>query len=114
MPSINIACRMLENLAYRADSVSSGEAAVSYLQNNSADLIVLDMLMDPGINGQQTYRQILELFPTQKAIIASGFSESDAVKATLKLGAGGFIKKPYSMEKLGQTVGKELKRGRQI
>jgi len=32
----------------------------------------------------------------------------------LKLGAGGFIKKPYSMEKLGQAVGKELKRGRQI
>ncbi len=106
----DIACRMLTNLGYKADSVTSGEAAVHYLQSKSADLIILDMLMDPGINGLQTYKKILDLFPEQKAIIASGFSESDDVKATLKLGAGDFIKKPYSMEQLGQAVAKELKR----
>jgi len=110
-PSLcDIACGMLESFGYTADSVSSGEAAVHYLQNNSADLVILDMIMDPGINGLQTYEKILELIPAQKAIIASGFSESEDVKATLKLGAGGFIKKPYSMTQLEQAVGKELKR----
>ncbi len=104
----DIACKMLTNLGYKAHSVNSGEAAIDYLKNNPADLIILDMLMDPGINGLQTYEKILEIIPTQKAIIASGFSESDDVKATLKLGAGGFIKKPYTMEQLGQAVGKEL------
>lgn len=107
----DIACRMLTILGYKVDSVRSGEAAIHYLKNTSVDLIVLDMLMDPGINGLQTYKKILELYPGQKAIIASGFSESDDVKATLQLGAGGFIKKPYSLEQLGQAVDRELKRG---
>jgi len=60
--------------------------------------------MEPGINGLQTYEEILRLNPAQQAIIASGFSESDDVKAALQLGAGGFIKKPYSMAQLGQAV----------
>ena len=62
------------------------------------------MLMEPGLNGYQTYKEISELHPGQKAIIVSGFSESNDVKATLQLGANEFIKKPYSIELLGRTV----------
>jgi len=41
------------------------------------------MIMDPGINGLETYKRILKLKPNQKAIIASGFSETEHVKETL-------------------------------
>ncbi|MBW2585251.1 MAG: response regulator [Deltaproteobacteria bacterium] len=44
-------------------SVSSGEEAIEYLKSRSADLIILDMIMDPGIDGLETYRRILELHP---------------------------------------------------
>jgi len=100
----DIASQMLQVSGYRVDSVSSGELAIAFIKNNPVDLIVLDMLMEPGINGYQTYKKILKLYPDQKAIIASGFSESEDVKATIKLGANGFIKKPYTMDSLGRAV----------
>ncbi|MBE9593525.1 MAG: response regulator, partial [Proteobacteria bacterium] len=94
-----IASLILKRLGYSVTSVSSGEEALDYLRNNSADLLVLDMIMDPGIDGLETYKRILELYPGQKAIIASGFSETDRVKEAQRLGAGQYIKKPYTLEK---------------
>jgi len=66
------------------------------------------MIMDPGIDGLETYKRILELHPEQKAIIASGFSETERVKEAQRLGAGQYIKKPYTLEKIGLAIQKEL------
>ena len=66
------------------------------------------MIMDPGMDGLDTYKKILEIHPKQKAIIASGFSETDRVKETLALGAGAYIRKPFLLEKIGLAVKKEL------
>jgi len=68
------------------------------------------MIMDPGIDGLQTYKKILEYRPHQKAIIASGFSETWRVKEAQRLGAGEYVKKPYTIEKIGQAVMAELNR----
>ena len=103
-----IASGMLKTLGYSVTSASSGEEAIEYLQNSSADLLVLDMIMAPGIDGLDTFKQILELHPGQKAIIASGYSETHRVKEAKKLGAGQYLKKPYTLEELGITVKKEL------
>jgi CheY-like chemotaxis protein len=103
-----IATSILEKLGYCVTSVSNGEDAIAYLQENSADLLVLDMIMEPGIDGLETYKRVLELHPGQKAIIASGFSETARVKAAQKLGAGEYIKKPYTMAKIGLAVRSEL------
>jgi CheY-like chemotaxis protein len=100
----DIACSMLDVFGYNVTLANSGEEAVAYLQDHQVDLILLDMLMEPGIGGRETYEQIIKLHPGQKAIIASGFSESDEIKATLQLGADSFIKKPYSMDQLGMAV----------
>jgi CheY-like chemotaxis protein len=104
----DVACQMLENLGYTVDSVSSGELAVEFLKDNQVDLLMLDMLMDPGMNGAQTYEKILSFSPDQKAIVVSGFSESDDVRATLNLGACAFLKKPYSMKELSYKVQEAL------
>ncbi len=104
----DIATQMLQSLGYAVDSVRSGELAIEFVKTKPVDLIVLDMLMEPGLNGYQTYKEILTLCPRQKVIIASGFSKSDDVKATLRLGAYGFIKKPYSMDSLGGMVKEAL------
>jgi DNA-binding NtrC family response regulator len=104
-----IALTMLTTLGYAADAVSSGEGAVEYLKEHTVDLIVLDMIMDPGIDGLDTYMKILEVNPRQKAIIASGFSETNRVKEAQKLGAGAYVKKPYTLEKIAIAVKTELK-----
>jgi PAS domain S-box-containing protein len=100
----DIAVRMLQPIGYTVDSVCSGELAIKYILEKPVDLVAIDMQMEPGMNGYETYREIIKIYPDQKAIIVSGFSDSKDVKAALKLGANGFIKKPYSTEQLGQAV----------
>jgi len=46
----------------------------------------------------------------QKAIIASGFSETERVKKAQRLGAGQYVRKPYTLEKIGLSVRAELHR----
>jgi PAS domain S-box-containing protein len=104
----NLSRSMLELLGYTVVCMDSGENALLYLQSHRVDLVLLDMLMDPGINGRQAYEQMIKINPGQKAIIASGFSESDDVKAALALGAGGFIQKPYSIDQLGRAIKEAL------
>lgn len=99
---------MLELLGYSVKTVPGGEDAVEYLRDNSVDLLVLDMIMDPGIDGLETYRRIVELHPGQKAVISSGFSETDRVKEAQALGAGQYIKKPFVIHTLGVAVKAEL------
>jgi PAS domain S-box-containing protein len=106
----DLATTMLRKLNYTVTSVSSGEEALSYLKEHTVDLLVLDMIMDPGMDGLETYQKILETHPRQKAIVVSGFSESDRVHSTQALGAGDYIRKPYVIEKLGLAVRKELDR----
>ena len=106
----NIASGMLEELGYSIVSVSSGEEAVEYLKSNKIDLLVLDMIMDPGMDGLETYRKIIEIHPGQKAIIASGFSETDRVKEVQSLGAGAYIRKPLLLKKVGLAVKEELEK----
>jgi len=103
-----IASGMLERLGYTVSSVPSGEEALAYIQNKRADLLVLDMIMQPGMDGLETYQKILQYHPDQKAVIASGFSESDKVKEAQNIGAGTYVKKPYSFEKIGMAVKGEL------
>jgi len=103
-----VASRVLKKLGYSVTSVSSGEEAVDYLKSNSADLLVLDMIMDPGIDGLETYKRILEFHPRQKALIVSGFSETERVKEAQILGAGAYLKKPFLLEKIGLAVRDEL------
>jgi CheY-like chemotaxis protein len=99
-----IARQMFTVLGYQVDSVSSGEEAIQYVKEKKVDLLLLDMIMEPGINGCRTYEQISEICPGQKAIIASGFSETEDVKIAQSLGAGLFIHKPYSLSELGLAV----------
>ncbi|MDR3630451.1 MAG: response regulator [Desulfocapsaceae bacterium] len=101
---LDIAGRILETLNYQVHCAGSGEAAVAYMKEGRADLILLDMVMDPGMNGLETFEEILRIHPGQKAIIVSGFAESNNIRMVQTLGAGGFIKKPYSIEQLGMTV----------
>lgn len=106
----DIAGIMLTTLGYEVASVSSGGEALAYLKNNRVDLILLDMIMDPGMNGRETYEKIIKIYPRQKTIIASGFAETEEVKKMQEMGAGPYVKKPYTLEKIGVVIKEELNR----
>jgi PAS domain S-box-containing protein len=103
-----IASALLSHLGYCVSAVSSGEEAVRYLSKTRVDLILLDMVMEPGIDGLETYRRILRFHPLQKAVIASGFSETLRVGEVQRLGAGPYLRKPYTLARLAEAVRNEL------
>ena len=69
----DLAADMLRILGYNVVTVPSGEEAVAYIKDRPVDLMVLDMIMDPGMDGLNTYRKVLKIQPNQKAVIVSGF-----------------------------------------
>jgi len=103
-----LATQMLTELNYRVESAASGEMALSYLRNHHADIIVLDMIMEPGMDGLTTFEEIRKIRPQQKAIIVSGFSETDRVQKAQAAGAGAYVKKPYIQSQLGLAIRREL------
>jgi signal transduction histidine kinase len=105
-----IASGILTKLGYNAEVVSSGEEAIEYVKENHVDLIVLDMVMPKGINGRKTYEEIIKIRPGQKAIIASGYAKTKEVDLAQELGAGKYIKKPYTLAKVGLAVKEELEK----
>ena len=105
-----IACGVLAKLGYNAEAVSSGEEAIEYVKAHPVDLILLDMVMPKGINGRKTYEEIIKIRPGQKAIIASGYAKTKEVDLAQALGAGKYIKKPYTLAKVGLAVKKELEK----
>jgi len=88
----------------------SGENAVEYVKKNDVDLVVLDMIMAPGIDGLETYKRMTAIKPKQKAIFVSGFSNPAKIKNAQHMGAGSLLRKPYSLVNLGKAVKHELMR----
>ena len=101
---------VLRKIGYQVTTASCGEEALDFLKNHDADLVILDMIMDPGIDGLETYQKILDLKGSQKAIIVSGFSETERVKKAMAMGVGTYIRKPYSLNDLARAVRTELNR----
>jgi two-component system, cell cycle sensor histidine kinase and response regulator CckA len=99
-----IATGILERLGYRTQAVGSGEEAVDFFRQDKADLVILDMIMIPGIDGLETYRRIKRLHPSQKAVIASGYSETERVRKTREIGVGRYIQKPYTLAAIAKVV----------
>ncbi len=108
-----VSSKILGKLGYAVTVVESGEKAIQLLKERPHDLLVLDMVMPPGIDGAETYRQAVVLNPYQRAIMVSGFSETDRVMEAQKLGAGDFVKKPLTSERLATAVRRELEREKQ-
>ncbi len=107
-----IAAKMLTRLRYNAFTVSSGEKAVDFLRANPVDLVILDMIMDSGMDGLDTFAAIRAFRPGQAFVLASGYAETERVRKAQAAGAGRYLKKPYTLEGLGVAVREALHPGK--
>ena len=103
-----IACRALDLLGYESHGVGSGHGALAFIKKHRVDLVVLDMIMDSGIGGFTTYREMKKIAPGLKAVVASGYATKRDILEIQKLGAGRFIQKPYTVVDLGKAIKEEL------
>ncbi len=107
----HIAYEMLTRLNYQVTVVDSERAALDHMAKSQYAVVLLDMVLGNGSDGLTLYRQLLARHPRQKAVIVSGFDESARVKKALALGAGGYIRKPYTLQQLSSAVKSELEKG---
>lgn len=105
-----IAADLLSSFGYNIFTATTGREAVNFLKDNKVDLVVLDMIMEKNFDGLDTYREILKIHPGQKAIIVSGFSVTKRANEMQRLGAGPYIKKPYTLKDIGKAIREELDR----
>lgn len=103
-----IVTALLRRLGYTVDTAASGEAAIRSVRAQSYDLLLIDMIMAPGMDGIETYRRVLAIRPHQPAIIASGYSQTERVRQAIKCGASAYLRKPYTLKLLGQAVKQAL------
>jgi two-component system, cell cycle sensor histidine kinase and response regulator CckA len=106
----NVNSYLLKRLGYQVEAAESGEEAIRLLAKNTFDLLIIDMIMPGGMDGTETYRKSIGINHGQKALIISGFAETEQVKDAIQLGAGGFLRKPLSMTALATAIRKELDR----
>jgi len=79
-------------------------------KTDQTDLILLDMILGTGMNGRETYEKIIKMYPEQKALIVSGYSQDSEVQKAQQIGAGKYVKKPYTLSQLGLALREVLTR----
>ena len=88
---------------------SGGDEAIRKLQNNTSQLILLDLQM-PGTNGLDILEFHQQAGLDSEIIIISGETSFPWVKEAMRLGAHDFIRKPYKPEELLSAIVKALNR----
>ncbi len=103
-----LACALLESLGYHVCSVPDGWSGIEALKSQPIDIVVLDMIIDDDMDGLDTYREMLKVNPQQKAVIVTGFAATERVDEAQRLGAGAYVKKPYTRDAIGKAVRETL------
>ena len=103
-----LAKRLLSSLGYKVSTAKNGSFAVGHVKKKKFDLVILDMIMEDDIDGLDTYRQMIKIVPEQKAIIVSGYAETDRVKEAKRLGVGHYLRKPYTLKNIGTIIRTEI------
>lgn len=108
----DLGSRILKKGGYEVMTAANGREALEIYKKsgNSIDLVVLDVIM-PEMGGKECLEGLIEIDPSVKVVIASGFSANGQTKNTLAAGAKGFVDKPYNIRQVLGVV-REILEGR--
>lgn len=81
----------------------NGEEAIEKYETEKPDLITMDILM-PGMDGLEAARQIMSKHPEAKILMVSSLAYDDTMQEANKIGAKGFIYKPFDREQVLQSL----------
>jgi two-component system cell cycle sensor histidine kinase/response regulator CckA len=95
----------LERTGFTVELAEDGECALERLKKGPADfaLIMLDFTM-PRLDGAQTLREILQIQPSARVMMMSGFSETEARQRLGDLAIVGFVQKPFDFPTLRDRI----------
>ena len=115
--NLKLLSEILIRSGYKVVSAKDGMEAINKLDENSVDLILLDIIM-PKLNGFEVCQKIRELkkYDNTQIIFMTTLNKTEDVIQGLKLGACVYITKPYDKNELLARVRThlEIKRNRVI
>lgn len=99
---------LLEKAGYQVDEVDSAETAYQFYQQNSPDIVIMDISM-PGMGGLEGLRRLLARYADAKVLILSMYDDHTYIMRTRELGAKGYLTKNCAAETLVEAVSELLK-----
>jgi two-component system cell cycle sensor histidine kinase/response regulator CckA len=102
---LKVGTQLLEALGYRVIQAQSGKEALELYEKHreQVNLVMLDMIM-PQMGGSQVLRALKEMDPQVRVLLCSGHFPEGGNQAALSGACQGTIRKPFSLEELGQTL----------
>lgn len=98
---------MLQNTEYKFTGVTSGAAALRFIQDHQADLFLLDIEM-PGMDGYELATKLKEKGQTAPIIFLTGNAQSKYVMKAIQVGAVDFLVKPVNKEQMFEKIKKYI------
>ena len=95
--------KLLTSRGYRVTTANNGERAIQLLQEDSYDVVVLDLKM-PGMGGIKTLKEIQKLGLFTETLILTGHGSIDTALEALKLGAYDYLTKPCEIDDLVEKI----------
>ena len=104
---LEISCQILDDHGYHILKANSGDEALSVLENNTADLLLTDVIM-PKMDGYQLATIVVKKYPKIKIQIMSGYSSNRDECAENKQLSKKLLHKPFTSDDLLKRVRKTL------
>ena len=99
---------LLEGTGYEvAAYCRDGEEAVIEYEKLAPDLVTMDIIM-PGMDGMETAQAILTLHPDANIVMVSSLAYDETYEEAERIGAKGFIDKPFDREQVLRVFAKVL------
>ena len=89
----------LESEGYAVLEAEGGEQALAAIEDQAPDLVLLDIVM-PGIDGWQMLQRMQERHGSIPVIMFSGKLDDDSADEAARVGARGFLGKPFDPQEL--------------
>ncbi|MCX8065813.1 MAG: sigma-54 dependent transcriptional regulator [Candidatus Hydrogenedentes bacterium] len=101
----------LNRLGYKIVTTSNGKEAINLLKNQSFDLILTDLKMEP-IDGIEVLKKSQQICPETPVIIMTAYATIETAISTLKSGAVDYLIKPFTPETLEIAIKRALEKTR--
>ena len=92
----SILAKLLKRNGYRCTVASNAEEAQLRLQESEFEVILSDLIMPPGRSGMELLEEVKETHPDMAAIMLTGVDDPETGKTALRLGADGYMIKPFT------------------
>ncbi len=98
---------ILSSEGFEVAEAENGKTALEIYKNVKPDVVTLDIVM-PEMDGIEVLKKLKEIDPDVRVIMCTALGEEQILKKAIKMGAKGYVIKPFHPDKVVEEVKKVL------